>query len=278
MDKDRFEELCSAYVLGVLEGDELREFEGALREADAEMKQLYVEMKQVAFHLPLTAEAAQPSPRVLAKVLQKIHAPSSEEPKGSLEKFATLLGFGRPQLGFAISFVLLIISAGLGYYSVLLRDEVIQRGEQIVAMQNDLSQQQQHFTALQDELARKEELLKVIQSPKIDVVIMNGLEVNPAGYGKIIWDPDKKSAILQISNLPPVPQDKDYQLWVIKDKVPISAGVFTVNDPIKESLFKIEQLVETDKKSINAFAITLEPKGGVPQPTGAMYLMGTPTL
>jgi anti-sigma-K factor RskA len=116
----------------------------------------------------------------------------------------------------------------------------------------------------------------VLQSKKIEIVIMNGLDVNPAGYGKIIWDPERKAAILQISNLPPVAQDKDYQLWVIKDNKPISAGVFSVEEKDKQNFFKIEELVVSNRKDINAFAVTLEPKGGVPQPTGDMYLLGQP--
>ncbi len=106
---------------------------------------------------------------------------------------------------------------------------------------------------------------------------MDGLKVNPVGYGKIIWDPEKRSAILQVSNLPAVPSDKDYQLWVIKDKKPISVGVFAVNDTMS-NFFKIENLAVTNPKEIAAFAVTLEPKGGMPQPTGDMYMMGAPRL
>ena len=103
---------------------------------------------------------------------------------------------------------------------------------------------------------------------------MNGLEVNPDGYGKIIWDPGQRVAILQISNLPAAPSDKDYQLWVIRNQVPVSAGVFSIRQPVEETFFRIEDLVETDKQAINAFAITLEPLGGAPQPTGPMYMLG----
>ena len=278
MDKERFQELCSAYVLGALDGEELREFENALESADSELRQLYVEMKRLALHLPLTVEEMHPSPAVKERIFKAIRSSPTNEEEGIAGKIASFLGFRKPQFGFAISFALLMLVLGLGYYSMLLREVIRQRDRNIIAMETDIMQQGKRFTLLQTELVRKEELLKVIQSPKIDIVIMNGLEVNPAGYGKIIWDPDKKTAILQISNLPAVPKGKDYQLWVIKDKKPISAGVFTVNDPLNESLFKIDELVETNKKSINAFAITLEPKGGVPQPTGQMYLLGTPTL
>ncbi len=278
MDREKFEELCAAYALGALEGEELREFESALRTADDDMKRLLFEFQRVALHLPVVAQEATPSPRIKQRILERIHSDTVPQPQSMFSKLVSLLGFDNPRIGFAISFALIIVTMGIGYYAFLLRNAIHERDQRIAVIQQELSQQQQHFTVLQTELIRKEELLKVLQSPRIEVVIMNGKEINPSGYGKIIWDPIKKSAILQISNLPAVPKDKDYQLWVIKDQKPISAGVFTVNDPLTETLFKIEQLVETDKKSINAFAITLEPKGGVPQPTGQMYLLGTPTL
>jgi anti-sigma-K factor RskA len=73
-----------------------------------------------------------------------------------------------------------------------------------------------------------------------------------------------------------VPADRDYQLWVIRNQTPVSAGVFSIRNDEGELFFRIDNLAETDKTIINAFAITLEPAGGVPQPTGPMYLIGNP--
>jgi anti-sigma-K factor RskA len=140
-----------------------------------------------------------------------------------------------------------------------------------------IDRQNVQLVELRDELTRKEELLKVLASRQIEVTAMNGLQVNPVGYGKIIWDPEKGTAILQVSNLPAVPSNKDYQLWVIKGKQPISAGVFAVHNK-DLNFFKIENLAVTNPKEIAAFAITLEPKGGVPSPTGQMFMAGSPKL
>ena len=172
------------------------------------------------------------------------------------------MGFKNPVFAFGLS-VLLIAGIIILSYNLL-------------SLKQTVDNQKTTIVQLKTELEKNKEILSVLQSKQIEIVTMNGLKVNPAGYGKIIWDPVKKSAILQISNLPPVPKDKDYQLWVIKDNVPISAGVFSFKDKKEENFYKISNLAETDKKKINAFAITLEPKGGVPQPTGAMYLLGSP--
>lgn len=68
---------------------------------------------------------------------------------------------------------------------------------------------------------------------------MAGMEdMSPSGYGKVVWDKEGGQALLQIANLPSVPSDKDYQLWIIVNGQPISA----VDDPKKDNFFKIEQL------------------------------------
>jgi len=104
---------------------------------------------------------------------------------------------------------------------------------------------------------------------------MAGQETNPNGYGKIIWDPENERALLQVANLPEPAEDKDYQLWLIKDQQsPVSAGVFSFDQPSTDLFYKIESLNERPSDISNTFAVTLEPKGGAPQPTGSMYLLG----
>jgi anti-sigma-K factor RskA len=278
MDKEKFEELSAAYVLNALEENERREFEQTLKEASPDMQRTLAEMRWTALHLAMNTEMVAPSATVKESILRTIQQRSVQRPETVLTKLAVAFGFHRPHFAFSVALALLLGLVGLFTYSMFLRERLTQRELEITTLQSEVAHQQHRFAKLEEEYKKQEAVLQLLQSPKIEVVLMGGLEVNPAGYGKVIWDPVKKTAILQISNLPPVPQDKDYQLWVIKDKKPISAGVFSLTDPEKEQFFKIEQLVVADKKVINAFAITLEPKGGVPQPTGAMYLIGSPSL
>jgi len=278
IDRERFEELCAAYALGALEGEELREFRQALASANPEMQRIFKQMEWTALHIPMGTEQTRPSPQVRARILQSIQPKEHRQGESLFSRFAAFLGFDRPQLAFAISIVLAVGVISLSYYTFSLKEVLLHREKDVASLQSELKQEQQRFAALQDDLVKKTELLNVLQARRVDVVVMNGLDVNPRGYGKIIWDPERRTAILQISNLPPVPSDKDYQLWLIKDKKPISAGVFALTQAEGDGFFKIENLAETDKKSIGAFAVTLEPKGGVPQPTGQMYLLGTPGL
>ena len=278
IDREMFEELCSAYVLGALEGADLSQFREAIQTADRELLSIYQEMQKVALHFPLTVEQFDPPPDAKKRIMSRIGASEARAGKGLLVRVASALGLNEPEVSIGIAFVLLVVAIGLSYYSILLRRSVVERDTQISQLTDEMKAERQRMTVVREELQKKEELLKILQSPRIELAFMNGQEVAKTGYGKIIWDPESRRAILQISNLPAVPSGKDYQLWLIKDKTPISAGVFTVNDPEKENFFKIDRLAEVDKKHIAAFAITLEPKGGVPQPTGDKYLVGIPAM
>ncbi|MFO7847424.1 MAG: anti-sigma factor [Balneolaceae bacterium] len=43
--------------------------------------------------------------------------------------------------------------------------------------------------------------------------------------------------------------------------------------PLTNLFYRIDRLNERPSERSSTFAVTLEPKGGVPQPTGGMYLI-----
>jgi anti-sigma-K factor RskA len=263
--REKFEELCSGYVLNALNKDERQAFEEMLKEASEEEIQLFRELRATANQLAFAAEEQEPSENVEQRIMNEIRSQSDDSFPKSLSDTDNKghSGFRWKAFAAAASFAILILMA---LYTFNLSSEVNEQEQTI-------NEQQSKIVELESELEQKEELLSILKAREVDLVTMAGLEVNPKGYGKIIWDSQKQQALLQVSNLPPVPQDKSYQLWIIKNNKPISAGVFAVDDS-SDSFFKIEELAESDPQSTNAFAITMEPRGGVPQPTGDMYLMG----
>jgi anti-sigma-K factor RskA len=75
-----------------------------------------------------------------------------------------------------------------------------------------------------------------------------------------------------VTGLPPTSGSNAYELWGIAGAEPVPAGVFTVNQG-GVTLFRLPAL--PPEKSFDKFAVTLEPAGGVPQPTGPMHLVGS---
>ena len=263
---EEFEELCAGYVLDALEPAERDRFEDMLQEADERRLKLYHRMRSVANQLALTVEPSDPSVSVKEKLLEQIRSDEDDTATDISVTEDKDNGIDWGMLGIAASFALLLVTLSLFFYTLNLN-------QQLNSREARLEEQQSRIASLQQEIERKEEMLAILEAREVDLVMMAGLDVNPEGYGKIIWDSESNRALLQVSNLPPVPSDKDYQLWIIKNNKPVSAGIFAVNDPQQDNFFKIEQIA-AQEQAADAFAVTMEPKGGMPQPTGDMYLLG----
>jgi len=75
--------------------------------------------------------------------------------------------------------------------------------------------------------------------------------------------------VLLVSGLPSAPAGKTYQAWAIEGGVPRSAGVF---DTDAAGDARHRSALATDVAADAVIAVTLEPEGGVPQPTGSVVL------
>ncbi len=83
----------------------------------------------------------------------------------------------------------------------------------------------------------------------------------------VLWDANSKDVYLSVNNLPKAPEGMQYQLWAIEDGKPVSAGMYSEDKDMKIALANITKA--------QAFAITLEKKGGSEAPTMEnMYVMG----
>jgi anti-sigma-K factor RskA len=276
-----FESLCAGYVLGALSEEEKRTFEKMLDEASPEQIEIYRQMVRIKDDLSLAADPMEPSEDLFDNILDEISAGKTSVETETSGPETSESGSSTPSniipmwVFKAAAAVLLAGVLGLTLYSQQQSTLVVQQETQISDLQSELEQRNQMLTQLETELERKEELLAILESRDVNLILMAGQETNPNGYGKIIWDPENERALLQVANLPEPADDKDYQLWLIKDQQsPVSAGVFSFEQTSTDLFYKIESLIERPSDISNTFAVTLEPKGGAPQPTGSMYLLG----
>ncbi|HEX2612168.1 MAG TPA: anti-sigma factor, partial [Fibrobacteria bacterium] len=194
-----------------------------------------------------------------------------------------------PSPGFAFALSMLALSAGLVAYTVSLRETVADQRAGIGARDGliaqladslvDADSVRADLVALRDTLTRRQALLAMLRCPatrEIALATPNlGADSARAVHGKLMWDPDHGFAVLQVA-LPGVPDTNDYQLWMIRGGKPVSAGVFHVASKPDSlgALYRLDALNPTEPQGKDIFAVTLEPKGGVPKPTGSMVLSG----
>ena len=93
-------------------------------------------------------------------------------------------------------------------------------------------------------------------------------EAAPGAEG-IIAVTNNGEATLSITDLPKLPADKQYQLWLIQDGQRDSGAVFSV-DTSGSAQVKID--AKRPLTEYRAFGITIEPAGGSPGPTGERVL------
>lgn len=121
------------------------------------------------------------------------------------------------------------------------------------------------------EARRAAQALQILAAPHVNSVVLAGLGPTPGAAGQTYVNPQTRDALFYAFNLPALAPDKTYQLWFIADGKPVSAGTFSV-DPRGTGTLRVDKVA--DVKDIQVWAVTVEPRGGVPQPTGEMVLKG----
>lgn len=277
---ERIEELVSLYSLGALEGDDLKELEGYLKEDSPEIRKLVAENEKVALLLLHSAEDVNPPAYLREKVFEKIK--SSKSASNEIEKIS-FWGEIRPLWyglgGAAIASVLFLIfnysmKHEYGKQKIEITSLKITIDEQhnkIESLKAELLEKDEQFAKLMKMSSMKTELASFIENPNVIVIDMRNLKPNLNSLGRVLWDKNKDSAIFCGLNLPQAPSDKTYQLWAIIDSKPKSFGIFDI-DKKGNGVIRLASL--NGSQNIQQFAVTLEPAGGVLHPTGEMYLAG----
>jgi hypothetical protein len=117
---------------------------------------------------------------------------------------------------------------------------------------------------------RAQEQLDIVDARDVVLVSLAGQSPAPGAAGRVYWSRSRGLAF-DATNLPALPEGRVYQLWLVTDGAPVSAALVTPNaDGAARALVPGVGSIEP-----KAFAVTIEPAGGVPAPTGAMYLLGS---
>jgi hypothetical protein len=125
---------------------------------------------------------------------------------------------------------------------------------------------------LEQRLARAEGAVALLTGPNVRTVSLAGQEAAPSAHARAFVDPTGGRLVLYVYDLPPPPPGKTYQLWVILGGTPVSAGTFGVE---ADGRAHYESQPAASFGGEVTVAVTVEPAGGVPSPTGPMVLVGS---
>jgi anti-sigma-K factor RskA len=250
MAHEEWLEPAEIYALGALDGDELSQFEAHLvgcRVCERHLRETRESLAVFARSLaPLT-----PPQQVKARLLHQINsvvAPPIREGARS-RWFPWSIGAG----AFAAAGLLFMVTWNLH------------------TTRQELQRLQKEVASIQAGSTLHETSIQFLSDPHARSAHLKGLAPSPDAMGHLLWNPETGNGVLITMGLPKNTPDKVYELWAIAGDEPVPAGTFSVEDK-PHTLLKIPSLPQG--KSFDKFAVTLEPAGGVPKPTGPMHLLG----
>ncbi len=166
----------------------------------------------------------------------------------------------------------LALAAGLTVYTTQLRTRVAGLETELRDARARADAVQQQMVVAQRTAAGAQTALGVLTAPDVARVDLGGQPVSPNASARAFWS-RSRGMVFNASNLPPLPAGRTYQLWVVTaTQAPISAGLLT-----PDATGSVSDYFSTppDIPQPVAMAVTIEPAGGVPAPTGDRYLVGT---
>jgi anti-sigma-K factor RskA len=129
--------------------------------------------------------------------------------------------------------------------------------------------QQALARALADALETRR-VMDIVTAADVTRVDLAGQAAAPRAAGRVFWSASR-GLYFTASSLPALPQDRIYQLWYVTAGAPVSAALLSPDASGRVTITRPPAVPGRPK----AFALTIEPAGGVPAPTGAMYLLGS---
>jgi anti-sigma-K factor RskA len=241
--------LFAGYALHALSPEETATVEEYLA-THADAADDVAALKEAAAMLPYTLPPVTPSPqlrlRLMADVYREALAEAGEQPPAPpipIER-ARARRSGGVIWPFA-AVILLVLSLGFGSWAVALNRDLGGK-DRVIATQS---------SAIASAGTTKP---------------LSATSANVPARGEVLRLANDQAAVLTITGLPALTNGKVYEVWFIAGATPVGAGLFSPNPDGSWS-----GLVHGDVTSAQAIAISVEPSGGSPAPTGDIVAKGS---
>jgi anti-sigma-K factor RskA len=256
---------AAAYVLGALEPAERAAFEEHLAgcaECAADVRELRVGAATVPHAVPQVS----PPAALRARILGEAGAVSASGLPGAAVRERRGVP---PWLAVA---AMLVVAAGAFIYAQQLQVRVSNLEAQLRDAQTQVATADRLTAEARTVALRAQSAMGVFAAPDVARIDLAGQPVAATARARALWS-RQRGMVFTVANLPPLPAGRVYQVWVVTAQAPVSAGLLT---PDADGGGSVYFETPVDIPPPTAVAVTLEPEGGVPAPTGAMYLVGKP--
>jgi anti-sigma-K factor RskA len=244
-------ELAEAYAIGALDEAEARQFEAHLASCDA-CPAVVRDYRELALALAAGTSAVEPPPRLRERVLAAAHA--AAPPRAARSRWMPLA-----------------LAAGIA--------AALLAGAQTVR----LARLSGRLAATVDTLAARDARLHVLEERQ-NAILDDATEMYriaptadataPRSGGQVFWRRDQQTWLVHVFELPRLPEGRAYQLWFVAGGRAVPAGLIAT-DPEGHGIVVVP--VPEGIRNATHAAVSVEPEGGSPQPTGPIVLLGSVT-
>lgn len=258
---EQFADDLALYALGALQGEERATLEAHLKscsECRAELERLRGDAALLAFSTSGPRPPARSRARLLAAIAAEAPAPA-RVPAAAKEERRSSWSFWLGGLGWAAAAAAVIFAVMLSRRN----DDLQQR---VAGLESNSSGQQQ-------QLQQAKELISTLTAPDAARYVLVAGNTPPKPEGRAIYVASNSTLVFLASNMPELPPQKIYELWLIPTTgAPIPAGLFRPDAKGSAAIVKPTLPPGVVAKT---FAITVEPEAGSAAPTSTPIMVGT---
>ena len=255
---DQCEELLVDYLLRALEIEAMRAVMEHLSTCDrcqAQLAAYETVLGELAQAVPQQEPPAELGPRLLAAAVEgsmlTAVAPGPIRPSG--------LPAWRPRWVFLLTAANVVLCLGVGWWAWHVQREATLVHQRWQDLQHHLALQRQAFT--------------LITAPEVRPVVLRSPKAESPARGVLLLKPDDPHAMLIVQDLPPLQQDRAYQLWLgWGDRQRDNGGVFRVD---QQGFGVMGLTIPRPFTTYQRVGITEEPASGSPGPTTSRVIGAT---
>lgn len=259
---EQFDEDLALYALDALSGEERANLEKHLETCSScrlELEQLRGDGAMLA----LSTLGPRPPARARQRLLDAVAKEAANSTAHGARRNEGTIMAGRRSwwgwLGWAATVAVIVFASSLWKENLGLRQSLASVSMRVEATTKDLADMRR--------------IVAPIMAPEAQRITLVAVKTPVQPQGKAFYLRDRSSLVFVASNMPALPPQKAYELWLIPAQgTPIPAGVFKPDAHGSATVVNPPLPAGAEAK---AFAITVENEGGASAPTSPVLMMGT---
>ena len=283
---EQYEGLAALYAMGALNARERTVFESHLEICRTCVDEVTA-LLPVSHGLAHTAPPVEPPEALRVRVLQSVTGETEsplvpdretmddmltavEEPEAPTVHVEEPARSGAGTLFWLAATLLLAAAGAIGWYVAELDRRVTDLRATVDAANALTVRANTSLAQARTQANERNVVLNILAGADVERLELDGQPIAPRARARVLWDSDRRMVFLA-SDVPALAAGDVYQLWFVLPDGPASAAL--VEPDAAGSVTTLVEVPDTIPLPVT-MAVTVEPDGGMPAPTGDIYLLG----